>query len=51
MLVPIVSCSIRLACMSVYNIFDFITAGDWHCVAAVERLPALLYTIVTFCMR
>ena len=22
------------------NIFDFTTAGDWDCVAAVERLPA-----------
>ena len=22
------------------NIFDFITAGDWDCVGAVERLPA-----------
>ena len=21
------------------NIFDFTTAGDWDCVAAVERLP------------
>ena len=27
------------------NIFDFTTAGDWDCVAAVERLPAL-HTIV-----
>ena len=25
------------------NIFDFTTAGDWDCVAAVERLPALHY--------
>ena len=23
------------------NIFDFTTAGDWDCMAAVERLPAL----------
>ena len=23
------------------NIFDFTTAGDWDCVAAVELLPAL----------
>ena len=23
------------------NIFDFTTAGDWDCVAAVKRLPAL----------
>ena len=27
------------------NIFDFTTAGDWDCVAAVERLPALHYSI------
>ena len=27
------------------NMFDFTTAGDWHCVAAVERLPALHYSV------
>ena len=27
------------------NIFDFTTAGDWECVAAVERLPALHYSV------
>ena len=27
------------------NIFDFTTAGDWDCVAAVERLPALHYIV------
>ena len=27
------------------NIFDFTTAGDWGCVAAVERLPALHYSV------
>ena len=26
---------------SLKNIFDFTIAGDWDCVAAVERLPAL----------
>ena len=26
------------------NIFDFTTAGDWDCVAAVEYLPALHYS-------
>ena len=26
------------------NIFDFTTAGDWDCVAAVERLPVLHYS-------
>ena len=27
------------------HIFDFTTAGDWDCVAAVERLPALNYSV------
>ena len=27
------------------NIFDFTTAGNWDCVAAVERLPALHYSV------
>ena len=27
------------------NIFEFTTAGDWDCVAAVERLPALHYSV------
>ena len=27
------------------NIFDFTTAGDWDCVAAVGRLPALCYSV------
>ena len=27
------------------NIFDFTTAGDWDCVAAVERLPAYHYSV------
>ena len=27
------------------NTFDFTTAGDWDCVAAVERLPALHYSV------
>ena len=30
------------------NIFDFTTAGDWDCVAAVERLPALHYVEILF---
>ena len=30
------------------NIFDFTTAGDWDCVAAVERLPALHYSVDFF---
>ena len=30
------------------NIFDFTTAGDWDCVAAVERLPALHYSVDLF---
>ena len=27
------------------NIFDFTTADDWDYVAAVERLPALYYSV------
>ena len=27
------------------NIFDFTTAVDWDCMAAVERLPALHYSV------
>ena len=27
------------------NIFDFTTAGDWDCVATVERLPAFHYSV------
>ena len=27
------------------NIFDSATAGDWDCVAAVERLHALHYSV------
>ena len=27
------------------NIFDFTTDGDWDCVAAVERHPALHYNL------
>ena len=27
------------------HIFDFTTAGDWDCVAELERLPALHYSV------
>ena len=27
------------------NIFDFTTAGDWDCVAAVERLTARHFSV------
>ena len=27
------------------NIFDFTTASDWDCVAVVESLPALHYSV------
>ena len=30
------------------NIFDSTTAGDWDYVAAVERLPALQYSVDFF---
>ena len=26
------------------HVFDLTTAGDWDCMAAVERLPALHYS-------
>ena len=29
-------------------IFDFTTAGDWDCVAVVERLPDLHYSLESF---
>ena len=32
------------------NIFDFTTAGDWDCVAAVERLSALHYSEDFICL-
>ena len=31
--------------LSNLNIFDFTTAGGWDCVAAVEGLPALHYSV------
>ena len=31
------------------NIFDFTTAGDWDCMAVVERLPALHYSVDFIC--
>ena len=33
------------ACNHVDVDVDFTTAGDWDCVAAVERLPALHYSV------
>ena len=27
------------------NIFDFTTACDWDCMAAIERLPGLHYSV------
>ena len=27
------------------NIFDFATIGEWDCVAAVERLSAIHYSV------
>ena len=27
------------------ELFGFTTAGDWNCVAAVERLPAFHYSV------
>ena len=40
-LVSVLWCSLCFQRYPFKNIFDFSTAGDWDCVAAVERLPAL----------
>ena len=32
------------------NIFDVNTAGDWDCVAAVDRFPALHYSVDFMCL-
>ena len=42
-LVSVLWCSLCFQRIRFKNIFDFTTAGDWDCVAAVERLPALHY--------
>ena len=42
-IIAYVMCDFRLNPFK--NIFDFTTAGDWDCVAAVERLPALHYSV------
>ena len=31
--------------LSLRTTYDFTTAGDWDCVAVVERLPALHYSV------
>ena len=44
-LVSVLWCSLCFQRIPFKNIFDFTTAGDWDCVAAVERLPALHYSV------
>ena len=44
-LVSVLWCSLCVQVILFKNIFDFTTAGDWDCVAAVERLPALHYSV------
>ena len=44
-LVSVLWCSFSSKEYPFKNIFDFTTAGDWDCVAAVERLPALHYSV------
>ena len=44
-LVSVLWCSLCFKRIPFKNIFDFTTAGDWDCVAAVERLPALHYSV------
>ena len=44
-LVSVLWCSLCSKGYPFKNVFDFTTAGDWDCVAAVERLPALYYSV------
>ena len=44
-LVSVFWCSLCFHKYPFKKIFDFTTAGDWDCVAAVERLPALHYSV------
>ena len=45
-LVTVLRCSLCSQRITFFkNIFDFTTAGDWDCVAAVERLPALHFSV------
>ena len=44
-LVSVLWCSLCFQRIPFYEHFDFTTAGDWDCVAAVERLPALHYSV------
>ena len=43
--VSVLWCSLSFQRIPFKNIFDFTTAGDWDCVAAEERLPALHYSV------
>ena len=36
---------LEFECEKKMDIFDFTTAGDWDCEVAVERLPALHYSV------
>ena len=39
-------CVVFSCVLSLFHMgFDFTTAGDWDCVGAVERLPALYYSV------
>ena len=44
-LVSVLWCSLCFQGIPFKNIFYFTTAGDWDCLAAVERLPALYYSV------
>ena len=44
-LVSVLWCSLIFQRIPLKNIFDFTTAGDWDCVAALERLPVLHYSV------
>ena len=44
-LASVLCCSLCFQGYPFKNIFGFTTAGDWDCVAAVERLSALHYSV------
>ena len=44
-LVSVLWCILCFQRIPFKNIFNFTTAGDWDCVAAVERPPALHYSV------
>ena len=44
-LVSVLWCFLCFQRIPFKNIFNFTTTGEWDCVAAVERVPALHYSV------